>query len=212
VAAKLPKVFPTAKCKLRAMKLERIKDFLLMEGEFIANQEVLRPKQEREEAERDKVEDIRGTPLSLGTLEEMIDDNHAIVSTAGGGPDHYVNIMSFVDADQLEPGVTVLLHNKTMSVVGIMGDEADPMVSVMKVRGERAGAMGVCGKAGSRTGQQQGGHVRPATCASPPPPFAATPVLTSPPPPPHSTPRRRWRRRRWSRTPTLAAWRSRSRR
>ena len=38
-----------------------------------------------------------------------------------------------MDADQLEPGVTVLLHNKTMSVVGIMGDEADPMVSVMKV-------------------------------------------------------------------------------
>ena len=133
MAAKLPKVFPTAKCKLRAMKLERIKDFLLMEGEFIANQEVLRPKQEREEAERDKVEELRGTPLSLGTLEEMIDDNHAIVSTAGGGPDHYVNILSFVDADQLEPGVTVLLHNKTMSVVGIMGDEADPMVSVMKV-------------------------------------------------------------------------------
>ena len=44
-----------------------------------------------------------------------------------------MNILSFVDADQLEPGVTVLLHNKTMSVVGIMGDEADPMVSVMKV-------------------------------------------------------------------------------
>jgi 26S proteasome regulatory subunit T2 len=63
----------------------------------------------------------------------MIDDNHAIVSSAGGGPEHYVNILSFVDPDQLEPGVTVLLHHKTMSVVGILGDEADPTVSVMKV-------------------------------------------------------------------------------
>ena len=39
-----PSVFPTAKCKLRQMKLERIKDFLLMESEFIRNQQVLRPK------------------------------------------------------------------------------------------------------------------------------------------------------------------------
>jgi ATP-dependent 26S proteasome regulatory subunit len=69
-----------------------------------------------------------------------------------------------VDADQLEPGATVLLHNKNSrwvealkeaffidcaacqciindrnfatfvcSVVGILSDEADPMVSVMKV-------------------------------------------------------------------------------
>lgn len=132
VAAKLPKVYPTAKCKLRQLKLERIKDFLLMEEEFIRNQEILRPKAERESAERDKLEDLRGSPLSIGTLEEMIDDNHCIISSSGG-PEHYVNICSFVDPDQLEPGVSVLLHNKTMSVVGILSDEADPMVNVMKV-------------------------------------------------------------------------------
>ena len=84
-------------------------------------------------AERDKLEALRGTPLSVGSLEEMIDDNHAIVSSSGGGPEHYVNILSFVDADALEPGVSVLLHHKTMSVVGILSDEADPTVSVMKV-------------------------------------------------------------------------------
>ena len=79
------------------------------------------------------MEEIRGTPLSVGNLEEMIDDNHAIVSSSGGGPEHYVSILSFVDADALEPGVSVLLHNKTMAVVGILNDEADPTVSVMKV-------------------------------------------------------------------------------
>ena len=48
--SKLPKVYPTVKCKLREMKLERIKDFLLMEREFIQNQETLKPKAERETA------------------------------------------------------------------------------------------------------------------------------------------------------------------
>jgi hypothetical protein len=80
-AAKLPKVFPTVKCKLRELKLERIKDFLLMEAEFIRNQEVLRPKAERENTETAKMEEIRGMPLSVGSLEEMIDDNHCIVSS-----------------------------------------------------------------------------------------------------------------------------------
>lgn len=59
-------------------------------------------------------------------------NSHAIVSSAVG-PEYYVSIMSFVDKAQLEPGCSVLLHNKAMSVVGILADETDPMVSVMKV-------------------------------------------------------------------------------
>jgi len=62
----------------------------------------------------------------------LIDDNHAIVSSSVG-PEYYVNILSSVNQDLLEPGCAVLLHNKTMSVVGILADDADPMVSVMKV-------------------------------------------------------------------------------
>jgi ATP-dependent 26S proteasome regulatory subunit len=41
--------------------------------------------------------------MSVGSLEEIIDDNHAIVSTSVGS-EHYVSILSFVDKDQLEPG------------------------------------------------------------------------------------------------------------
>lgn len=37
------------------------------------------------------------------------------------------------DKDQIEPGSTVLMHNKQMSIVGILGDDVDPMVNVMKV-------------------------------------------------------------------------------
>merc|ERR1740130_1986713 len=62
----------------------------------------------------------------------MIDDNHCIISSSIG-PEYYVNIMSFVDKELLEPGCSLLMHHKTMSVVGILNDEVDPLVAVMKV-------------------------------------------------------------------------------
>jgi 26S proteasome regulatory subunit T2 len=114
------------------LKLERIRDYLLMEQEYIQNQERLKPQEEKVQEERTKVEEIRGSPLGVGNLEEIIDDSHAIVSSAVG-PEYYVPILSFVDKDQLEPGSTVLLHNKVLAVVGILQDEVDPLVSVMKV-------------------------------------------------------------------------------
>merc|ERR1711920_729327 len=43
------------------------------------------------------------------------------------------NVMSFVDKDQLEPGSSVLMHHRSMSVIGILGDDVDPLVNVMKV-------------------------------------------------------------------------------
>jgi 26S proteasome regulatory subunit T2 len=125
-------VLPTARCKLRQLKLERVKDWLLMEEEYVTNQERLKPQEERNEEDRSKVDDLRGSPLSVGTLEELIDENHAIVSSPVG-PEYYVGIMSFVDRSQLEPGCTVLMHNKGNQIVGILNDEADPAISVMKV-------------------------------------------------------------------------------
>eukprot|EP00916_Digyalum_oweni_P025088 GHVL01041398.1.p1 GENE.GHVL01041398.1~~GHVL01041398.1.p1 ORF type:complete len:440 (+),score=78.31 GHVL01041398.1:41-1360(+) len=132
VAAKLPTIVPNARCRLRLMRLERVKDFLLIEEEYIQNQERHKPAKEKNEEERIKVDDLRGSPMSVGNLEEIIDDNHAIVSSSAGA-ESYVNIVSFVDKDQLEPGSSVLLHNKLMSIVGILQDEVDPLVSVMKV-------------------------------------------------------------------------------
>jgi len=131
-AQKLPAVTPHARCRLKMLKLERIKDYLLMEEEFIKNQERLKPQDEKNEEERSKVDDLRGTPMSVGSLEEIIDDNHAIVSTSVGS-EHYVSILSFVDKDQLEPGCAVLLNHKVHAVVGVLSDDTDPMVTVMKL-------------------------------------------------------------------------------
>lgn len=54
-ALKLPQVTPHTKCRLKLLKLERIKDYLLMEEEFIRNQERLKPQEEKIEEERSKV-------------------------------------------------------------------------------------------------------------------------------------------------------------
>lgn len=131
-ANKLPQVTPHTRCRLKLLKLERIKDYLLLEEEFIKNQERLKPQEEKTEEERSRVDDLRGTPMSVGSLEEIIDDNHAIVSTAVGS-EHYVSILSFVDKDQLEPGCSVLLNHKVHAVVGVLSDDTDPMVTVMKL-------------------------------------------------------------------------------
>ncbi|KAG8514273.1 26S proteasome regulatory subunit 4 [Galemys pyrenaicus] len=125
-------VTPHTQCRLKLLKLERIKDYLLMEEEFIRNQEQMKPLEEKQEEERSKVDDLRGTPMSVGTLEEIIDDNHAIVSTSVGS-EHYVSILSFVDKDLLEPGCSVLLNHKVHAVIGVLMDDTDPLVTVMKV-------------------------------------------------------------------------------
>ncbi|XP_059212965.1 26S proteasome regulatory subunit 4 [Centropristis striata] len=131
-ASKLPLVTPHTQCRLKLLKQERIKDYLLMEEEFIRNQEQMKPLEEKQEEERSKVDDLRGTPMSVGTLEEIIDDNHAIVSTSVGS-EHYVSILSFVDKDLLEPGCSVLLNHKVHAVIGVLMDDTDPLVTVMKV-------------------------------------------------------------------------------
>ena len=58
-------VTPHTKCKLRLLKLNRIKDYLLLEQEFIENQQRVKPQDEKNEAERMKVDDLRGSPMQV---------------------------------------------------------------------------------------------------------------------------------------------------
>ncbi|KAL3316854.1 26S proteasome regulatory subunit 4 [Cichlidogyrus casuarinus] len=129
---RLPQVMPNNRCKLRMMKLNRISDYLLMEVELLKNHTSLKGDEDKQEEERSKVDDLRGTPMSVGTLEEIIDDNHAIVSTSVGS-EHYVTVSSFVDKSILEPSCSVLLNHKAHAVVGVLTDDTDPMVTVMKL-------------------------------------------------------------------------------
>ena len=103
-----------------------------MEEEFVVNQQRLKPQEDKNQEERTRVDDLRSSPMHVGSLEEIIDDDHAIVS-ASTGPEYYVSILSFVDKDLLEPGCSILMHHKNLSVVGVLQDDTDPMVSVMKL-------------------------------------------------------------------------------
>ena len=109
-----------------------MKDYLLMEEESMSNQERLKPEEEKAEEDKSKIDDPKGSTISVGNLEELIDENHVIVSSSMG-LEYYVGILFFVDKDQLEPGCAILMHNKVLSIVGLLQDEVDPMVSMMKV-------------------------------------------------------------------------------
>ncbi|CAL9780314.1 unnamed protein product, partial [Musa acuminata subsp. burmannicoides] len=104
-----------SKCHLHILKVECVKDYLLKE-EFIANQERLRPLEEKNEEDHSKFDDLRESPMSAGNLEELIDENHAIVSSSVG-TEYYVRILSFVDKDQLELEFAILMHNKKVVTV-----------------------------------------------------------------------------------------------
>ncbi|KZO89396.1 hypothetical protein CALVIDRAFT_112869, partial [Calocera viscosa TUFC12733] len=65
-------------------------------------------------------------------ISDIIHHQSAIISIASG-PEHYVSITTFVDKELLEPGCTVLLHHKKSALIGVLQDDSDPMVNVMKL-------------------------------------------------------------------------------
>lgn len=90
-----------------------------------------KPQDETKAKELETVLQARGLPLDVGELQEIIDDDHGIVSIHS--VEYYVPILSIVDKDQLEPGCQVLTNHRQHHIVGILNDDVDPMVSVMKV-------------------------------------------------------------------------------
>lgn len=128
----MSEVLPTYKSRLRLLRQERVKDYILLEQEFIQNQERLKPQDENKEKEKKSIEELRGMPLNVANLEEIIDDDHAIVSQYSG-LDYYVPMLSIVDRDMLEPNCQVLCKDRSMHVCGVLVEDQDPTVSVMKV-------------------------------------------------------------------------------
>ena len=63
VASKLPNVTPNSKCLLRLRKYERIKDYLLMEEEYIKSQSKNKTEDEKALEEKNLIEVLRGSPI-----------------------------------------------------------------------------------------------------------------------------------------------------
>ena len=122
LTAKLPngknvfnKVTPNSKCLLRLRKFERVKDYLLMEEDYIKSQSKYKTEDEKIEEEKMTIELLRGSPITIGTLEEIINEDYAIVSVGSG--EYYVKILSIVDKEQLELGCSVLLRNDCIYII-----------------------------------------------------------------------------------------------
>lgn len=63
VASKLPVCTPNSKCLLRLRKYERIKDYLLMEEEYIKSQSKNKTEDEKAIEEKNLVDILRGSPI-----------------------------------------------------------------------------------------------------------------------------------------------------
>ena len=102
-----------------------------MEEEFINNCEALSTPEQTQEDQRKRLEEISGQIMLAGTLEEMIDDDYAIISPSI--QDFYVSIASFVDRKALAIGSVVLFQEKVYAIVGLLDNDFNPLVDVMKV-------------------------------------------------------------------------------
>jgi len=75
---------------------------------------------------------VRGNPNIIGIIEEKFDCSKAIIST-NLGMEFYVDICSFIDSEKITPGDQVLLNVKSFSIVGLIENQSDPAVNLMKV-------------------------------------------------------------------------------
>ena len=80
---------------------------------------------------KEMINRLRGTPLEVGEFEEFVDDNHAIVNA--GAASFYVPVLSIVDRRELGVGSTVLLHEKTNAVVGLLPSNSGSAANALKV-------------------------------------------------------------------------------
>ena len=132
LANKIPTIAPATKCKLRLLQLQRVYDYLQIENEYIKNRTEAKKEDGEPEEDEITIESIRGAPLTISTVEEIVDDDHVIISIKGI-LEYLVGVASFVDRDLLEPGVSVLLNSISMFVVGIVQENTNSSVDVMRV-------------------------------------------------------------------------------
>lgn len=74
--------------------------------------------------------------MIVAQLEDIVDDEHVIVSLANGQLPFYVPLMSICDKEKLEPNSKVLLSKVGFCVVGVL-DDADSSAAT-KLRLEKA--------------------------------------------------------------------------
>ena len=76
----------------------------------------------------EEVRILKSTPLIVGHLQDILDDERDIVRSSNGTV-FQVSINQRLDADKLRPGTRIALNQDTLSIIEILHDAWDPMVS-----------------------------------------------------------------------------------
>lgn len=124
---KIPNFIKKKKKKLKLSKIEKIQKFL----EFYKNFS-LEIEKFLDTSKIESLNQIRGSPITIGILEEKLENNKAIIST-NNGFEFYVEVCSFVNIKSLKTGDSVLLHGKSFSIIGSIKEQVNPLVNLMKV-------------------------------------------------------------------------------
>ncbi|RWS07724.1 hypothetical protein B4U79_04338 [Dinothrombium tinctorium] len=79
------------------------------------------------------IEEVRGTPMMVATLQELMGERHAIISVGPNEVEYYVTIRSIVDRDALELNSKVLVNSHNFAIVGVLKDDCNPLLTAMRV-------------------------------------------------------------------------------
>jgi len=123
----IPNEYTSKNLRLNLYKLEKIHWILLAEKNFFASLQ-----KDKHSLHSSILNQIKGDPTIIGILEEKFESNKAIIST-NLGIEYYVDICSFVDSKKMLPGDQVLLNLKSFSIVGLIENQLDPIINLMKV-------------------------------------------------------------------------------
>ncbi len=80
----------------------------------------------------EEVRILKSPPLIVGHLQDILDDERAIVRSSNGTV-FQVSINQRLDVDKLRPGTRIALNQDTLSIIEILHDAWDPMVSGAEV-------------------------------------------------------------------------------
>ncbi|MGB8312534.1 MAG: proteasome-activating nucleotidase [Halobacteriota archaeon] len=80
---------------------------------------------------RSELERLKGTPLLVGTILDVLDDKRVVIKSSTG-PKFVVNASQFIE-EELISGARVALNQQSLAVVGVLPSSKDPIVYSMEI-------------------------------------------------------------------------------
>lgn len=108
------------------------KEYELYEIQENYIKEEIKNLQQQHKIAKQEIKTVLGTPLTIGTFNEMIDENYALAS-AGHYGQYCVRVISTLNREDLKMGCSVAMHRSTKSIVDVLPSDADSSVQMKRV-------------------------------------------------------------------------------